>query len=86
MEFELDAVAGDELRFVGRAGDAAMAVGQFHPIGAVLENFNHRALRRDLVGVEHGSRKFEVGRKKEEVFRSNFSLLPSTFLPQPAGR
>ena len=48
MKFELDVVAGrkaDEVEPVltGGAGDAAMSVGQFDAIGAVLENFDHRA-------------------------------------------
>ena len=62
MEFELDAVArreADEVEPVlpGGAGDAAVAVGQFDAVSAVLEDFDHDAPGLDLVGV-HG-RKFE---------------------------
>jgi len=77
MKFEPDAAADGELRFIGRAGDAAMAVGQLNPKGAVLEDFNHRALRRDLVGVEHGRRNLERRAWKSEVLRSTLLALRS---------
>ena len=61
----MDEVAGGEVGSIGRAGDAAMAVGQLDPVSSVLEDFDHRASRRDLVGVHR--EKVKVKGRKEKV-------------------